>query len=246
MKRVLAVFSICLFLCLGIFAQMKLSASDSRSNASISSGVIASLGGLRSIAAEVIWFRIDKLQREGRFSELVQLASMLTFLEPHVPEVWSYSAWNLAFNVSFRMKNKADQWYWVNSAIKMLRDEALDWNPGDPDLCYDLAHLFESKVGPARKDLTLGFRDEWREIAQDVARRDAWEELSMNRVEMRNIEKLYGVDDWTSSEASAVYWAHQGLAKADKFNRNRLGRIIKRQAEAFKENRPKKLKENKQ
>ena len=239
MKRVPAVFSVCIFLCVGIAAQVKLSGLNSQSSTSIGSGVIASLGGLRSIAAEVIWFRTDKLQREGRFSELVQLASMLTFLEPHVPEVWSYSAWNLAFNISIRMQNKSDQWYWVNSAIKMLRDDALDWNPGDPDLCYDLAHLFESKVGPTRKDLTFGFRDEWREVVKDVAERDAWEELSMDRGEMQKIEKLYGVDDWTASEASAVYWAHQGLAKADKFNRNRLGRTIKRQAEAFKKNRSK-------
>ena len=71
--------------------------------------VLAALGGVRSIAAEVVWFRADRLQEEGRYVELAQLAETLAFLEPHTPEVWSYAAWNLAYNVSAMMPTAADR-----------------------------------------------------------------------------------------------------------------------------------------
>ena len=45
--------------------------------------IVAGLGGFRGIEAEVIWFRSDRLWDEGRYGELAQLASWLTFLEPH-------------------------------------------------------------------------------------------------------------------------------------------------------------------
>ena len=37
-----------------------------RSAPVLSEGVLAAMGGLRAIAAEVVWFRADRLQEEGR------------------------------------------------------------------------------------------------------------------------------------------------------------------------------------
>ena len=48
--------------------------------------IVAGLGGFRGIASEVVWFRADRLQNEGRYGELAQLATWLTYLEPHTPE----------------------------------------------------------------------------------------------------------------------------------------------------------------
>ena len=48
--------------------------------------IVAGLGGFRSIVAEVVWFRADRLQDEGRYAELAQLSTWLTYLEPHTPE----------------------------------------------------------------------------------------------------------------------------------------------------------------
>ena len=103
MKRSVVIALISLLLLCGVGSQYLLFKVSAVKTPSIGSGIIASLGGLRSIASEVIWFRADKLERQGRFGELVQLASMLTFLEPHVTEVWTYSAWNLSYNISLRM-----------------------------------------------------------------------------------------------------------------------------------------------
>lgn len=242
MKRGVAVVLIFILLLLGGGAQYWLYGRGCVQVPSVGSGVIASLGGLRSVAAEVIWFRADRLERQGRFGELVQLASMLTFLEPHVTEVWTYSAWNLSYNISLRMPRNEDKWFWVHSAIKMLRDEALKWNPGDPDICYELAYLFELKVGHKIDVAAPLYREEWRKIVEDVKRRNAWDELSMSRAEMAEIEKLYGIDDWTNPQASAIYWARQGLAKSDGRDKTRLEHLIRQACMLYKKlNRKEKL-----
>jgi hypothetical protein len=173
-------------------------------------GVLAALGGVRSIAAEVIWFRADRLQEEGRYVEMAQLASMLTFMEPHTPEVWSYAAWNLAYNISVMMSTDEDRWRWVLAAIRLLRDEGLALNPRSRELYRELAWLFELKIGADIDSASPLYREKWKAIVEDVKKRGAWEELKMDPKKMLTIEHASGYGDWTDPQLSAMYWAALG------------------------------------
>jgi len=196
--------------------------------------VFAALGGFRSLAAEAVWFRADRLQEEGRYVELAQLASTLTFLEPHTPEVWSYAAWNLAYNISVMMPTHEDRWRWVDAALRLLRDDGLRLNPGDPDLCRDLAWMFQLKIGGRVDDASPLYREKWRAIAEDAAARNAWAELGMSREKMDEVVRTYGVhDDWTDAQLSALYWAHIGLASPSGAQTRAFLREIVRQARAM-------------
>ena len=176
--------------------------------------VIAALGGLRSLAAEAVWFRADRLQDEGRYVELAQLAKTLTFLEPHEPEVWSYAAWNMAYNISIMMPTPEDRWRWVLAALQLLRDEGLRLNPRSAELCRELAWLFELKLGTDLDAAGATYREKWRVLVEDVRARDAWGELGMEKEKMAAIERAYNVSDWTDPQLSAVYWALRGLGSA--------------------------------
>jgi len=177
----------------------------------LAEGALAAIGGLRSIAAEVIWFRLDRLQEEGRYVELAQLASALTSMEPHTPEVWSYAAWNLAYNVSVMMATHEDRWRWVHAGLRLLRDEGLRLNPREAELYRELAWLFEIKIGANIDSAASLYRRKWREIVADVKSRGAWEELGMRPERMLAVEKATGLDDWGNPQLSAIYWAAQGL-----------------------------------
>ena len=176
----------------------------------LAEGAFAAIGGLRSIAAEVVWFRADRLQEEGRYVELAQLASALAFMEPHTPEVWSYAAWNLAYNVSVMMSTPEDRWRWVLAGIRLLRDEGLVYNPDSPELCRELAWMFEIKIGTNIDTAAPLYRQKWREIVEDVKARGAWDELKMDPKLMLRIEESTGFDDWTNPQLSAIYWAMKG------------------------------------
>ena len=200
----------------------------------LAEGALAALGGLRSLAAEVVWFRADRLQDEGRYVELAQLASALTAMEPHTPEVWSYAAWNLAYNVSVMMATPEDRWRWVAAAIRLLRDEGLALNPGDPDLCRDLAWLFELKLGTDLDAAAETYRRLWKELVGDVARRGAWDELKMDAAKMRVIEERTGFADWTDPCLSAGYWCAEGLPAATGHTRAMLQESLRQSSVLYR------------
>lgn len=193
---------------------MALSSARPESSApALTEGAFAVLGGLRSIAAEVIWFRADRLQEEGRYVELAQLASALTFMEPHTPEVWSYAAWNLAYNVAVMMATEEDRWRWVEAGLRLLRDEGLRYNPSSRELCREIAWMFEIKIGGSIDSAAPVYREKWKAAVEDVAARGAWEELGMDIGEMRRIEQITGFSDWTDPQLSAIYWGVRGRCR---------------------------------
>ena len=58
------------------------------------------LGGFRGLIANALWLRASELQEQEKFFELIQLADLITKLQPRFPTVWSFLSWNLAYNVS--------------------------------------------------------------------------------------------------------------------------------------------------
>ena len=210
MRRLLLPVILAILSALAVGGQVALRRMRPASAPVLSEGVLAAMGGLRAIAAEVVWFRADRLQEEGRYVELAQLAETLAFLEPHTPEVWSYAAWNLAYNVSVMMPTAADRWRWVLAAIRLLRDSGLRLNPGSPELCRELAWMFEIKIGTDLDTAAGHYRAEWKRMVEDVRARGAWEELGMDPKVMLCIEQATGFDDWTDPQLSAIYWAALG------------------------------------
>lgn len=210
MKRWLIYLSVAVLATLSVAGQFWLRSKRQSTVPVMAEGAFAALGGLRSIAAEVVWFRADRLQEEGRYVELAQLASALALMEPHTPEVWCYAAWNLAYNVSVMMNSNEDRWRWVEAAIRLLRDEGLRLNPGSRDICRELAWMFELKIGANIDSAASCYREKWRRVVEDAKARGAWEELGMDPVEMARIEQATGFDDWTNPQLSAIYWGVRG------------------------------------
>ncbi len=119
------------------------------------------LGGFRGILADVLWMRLSRLQDEGRYFELVQLADWITKLEPRFTEVWSFQAWNLAYNVSVLFEGAPDRWRWVANGIALLRDEGLRYNPGNARLMYELGWIFQHKMGGIMDQAQAYYKKAW-------------------------------------------------------------------------------------
>jgi len=207
MRKALAISSLVL---LGGIAWFLQRGGDGRKSAEADL-VIAGLGGFRGIIAEVIWFRADRLQDEGRFSEMAQLANMLTTLEPYTPEVWAYAAWNLAYNISVMMPTHEDRWRWVEAGLKLLRDDGLRLNPASPDLHREISWLFLSKIGGTTDEASPLYCRKWKAEVESAG--GDWSRLKMEPSLVAYIDREYGRQDWTDPKASALYWAHHGLAQ---------------------------------
>jgi len=188
--------------------------------------VIAGLGGFRGIVSEILWFRVARLQEEGRYLELVQLADWITLLDPYASEGWAYNAWNLAYNVSVVMSRYEDRWRWVQNGISLLRDEGLRFNPRDAKLYRELAWIFQHKIGDSLDNAHLLYKAHLLETMAPCVHPDGTlnvaatataarlAELRLNADRMLDLEKRFGPLDWRMPETHALYWADQGMAYA--------------------------------
>ena len=115
----------------------------------------------RGLIIDVIWIRMEKLKREERFFELVQLADWACKLAPRFPEVWDIQAWNLAYNVSCRVPYLPDRYRWIEAAIKLLRDEGIPQNPYSAMLYDRLAWIFFHKIGEQMDNAHMFYKEQF-------------------------------------------------------------------------------------
>lgn len=125
------------------------------------------LGGFRGLVGDWLWLRSSKMQDEGKYFEMVQLAKWIVKLQPRFTGSHAFLAWNMAYNISVTFTSFEDRWRWVKRGIELIRDEALEFNPGDPELFRQLGWIYQHKMG---KDLDDANRFYKTEFAKEMIR----------------------------------------------------------------------------
>ncbi len=110
------------------------------------------LGSFRGLIADMLWLRASTLQDQGKYFEMVQLASWITKLQPRFTGATAYLAWNMAYNISVTFSSPVDRYRWVMRGIELIRDEALNYNPSDPVLYKELGWIYQHKLGNVLDD----------------------------------------------------------------------------------------------
>lgn len=204
------------------------------------------LGGFRGLIANVLWIRMNDLQQDDKFYEMVQLADWITKLEPHFAEVWSMQAWNMAYNVSVKFKEPQDRWRWVQRGFELIRDQGLAWNPTEPVLYWQLSYIFQHKMGQNLDDAHTYYKRAWyEEMTKVLGKKPNFDELINPRTDdarqrakilrekykldpqlMKEVDERYGPLEWRLSDAHAIYWAELGRRKCKKTGLDRLSRSV--------------------
>lgn len=117
------------------------------------------LSSFRGILCEVLWFRISALQQEDRYAEIVPLTDWLTRLDPRSTGAWIFNAWNLAYNISIMYGEPAKRWSWVERGLNLLKEGALAWNPGTPELYAEIGWVYEHKLGTKTDPAHVYYRE---------------------------------------------------------------------------------------
>jgi len=118
------------------------------------------LGSFRGLIADVLWIRSSSLQDQGKYFEMVQLASWITKLQPRFTGATAFLAWNMAYNISVTFSSPVDRYRWVQRGIELIRDEALAYNPSDPVLYKELGWIYQHKLGNVMDDAQLYYKYE--------------------------------------------------------------------------------------
>lgn len=176
----------------------------------LSNSALVLLGGFRGILSEVVWFQADRLEAEGEYSRLAQVAAAMTNLEPHTPEVWAYAAWNLTFNVSASMPTQEERWRWVQAGLKLLQNDASMLNPGDGAIAKAIAEMYLIKIAANLDDAAEYYRSQLKLMYE----KHGASAFGMKDSVCREIERIYGAQDWSSAESIALYYAATALPNA--------------------------------
>jgi len=176
------------------------------------------LGSFRGLVADLLWLRAGALQEKGNYFEMVQLARWITDLQPTFSGATAYLAWNMAYNISVTCSSFADRWRWVNEGIRLIRDQALYYNPEDPVIYKELAWIFGHKLGNILDDANLYYKNrlavQMASIVGDAGNPD-WEKLAAAPAGERAFLKKYPQDSgvWKAAEA-AGFKTYEELYKA--------------------------------
>ncbi|MEO1007358.1 MAG: hypothetical protein AAFX79_02205 [Planctomycetota bacterium] len=126
------------------------------------------MGAFRGLFVNMLWIRANQLKEEGKYYEAVDLARAITKLQPRFPQVWSFHAWNMAYNISVTTNTPEERWNWVRQGIDLIREEGVVHNPADLVIHKELAWLFLHKVQAYADDAHFYYKlqhaAEWHEI----------------------------------------------------------------------------------
>ena len=123
------------------------------------------MGAFRGVFVNFLWYRANDLKEKGQYYEAMELARAITTLQPRFPQVWVFHAWNMAYNISVATNTPQERWQWVQSGIRLLRNEGIKANPNNMLLHKELAWIFLHKIGGITDDANQYYKrklaEEW-------------------------------------------------------------------------------------
>ncbi len=193
------------------------------------------LGGFRGIIVNFLWIRANQLQLEGKYFETLTLGDWITKLQPTFAPVWTYHAWNMAYNISRTFQDPAERWNWVKAGYELLRDDGIRYNPTHADMYRELAWIYYDKIGRFGEEEHFAYK---RFFGMDMARffpngrppielflnpqtegqreavRVLKEQYKLDPEWIKYIDEQWGPLDWRLPETHAIYWADLGRKRA--------------------------------
>ena len=126
------------------------------------------MGALRGVFVNFLWIRATSAKENGDYYEAVELAELITRLQPRLPQVWTFHAWNMAYNISVTTQTPQERWGWVNAGIRLLRNEGPRANPNSMHMHKELAWIFLHKIAGYTDDANQYYKKqfayEWQNI----------------------------------------------------------------------------------
>ena len=116
------------------------------------------MGAFRGIFVNILWLEATEAKEEGRFYESIELARMITTLQPRLPQVWTFHAWNMSYNISVTTHTPEERWQWVKAGINLIRNEGIRANPNDMHMHKELGWIFLHKVAGYTDDANQHYK----------------------------------------------------------------------------------------
>lgn len=117
------------------------------------------LGGFRGLLTPFLWQQAEENKNERRWQDLNTTYNIIGKLQPYFIGVYSFNAWNQAYNLSAQWHSIDEKYLWVLEGQAYLY-EGERFNPGNPDILWEIGQMYFSKLGNAFE--RIEYREKWR------------------------------------------------------------------------------------
>ncbi len=118
------------------------------------------LGGMRGIVSTYLWIEAENDKNDRKWEQLERRYDVIGALQPYFASVYTYHAWNQAYNLSAQWQEQDKKYKWVLDGLLYLY-KGEDFNPGNADIILEEAHMYNLKIGGAFE--RIFYREHWRE-----------------------------------------------------------------------------------
>ena len=136
------------------------------------------IGAFRGLIVDWLWIKVNMMQDQGQYYDILEDARLITKLQPRFGPVWTFHGHNMAYNLSVQTSTPEERWEWVRKGIDLLRNEGLRYNPNDimlyKDLAFWLDHKIEGTSDDAHPIYKREFAKEWHELLGEPPR--SWDD----------------------------------------------------------------------
>ncbi|MCH2138732.1 MAG: hypothetical protein MK074_06750 [Phycisphaerales bacterium] len=126
------------------------------------------IGALRGLIVDYLWIKVNMMQDQGLYYDMLEDARLITKLQPRFAPVWTFHGHNMAYNLSVNTNTPEERWEWVRKGIALVRDEGLRYNPNDILLYRDLAFWHDHKIEGVSDDAHPIYKREFAKEWHDV------------------------------------------------------------------------------
>ena len=107
--------------------------------------LIAALGGFRTVAADLLWLKVDQLWDGGAWYLIPSVLESVVQLDPHFLLGWQVYGWRLAYNLNAESVLEVDRRYWLDQGIQVLQ-RAVAMNPESWDMTFELGWTYYDRA----------------------------------------------------------------------------------------------------
>ena len=99
--------------------------------------VIAALGGFRTVAADLLWLKAERVWDGGSWWAMLPILDAVTQLDPQFILAWEVYGWHAAYNLHAESETIVDKRYWLATGVEIL-ERSVEANPDNWELIFAL------------------------------------------------------------------------------------------------------------
>ena len=108
------------------------------------------LGGFRGPYVMWLWVRVEDEKHKKIHFDLIDRYTKIAMLQSDYPQVWTFLAWNLAWNLPVQWQSLERRYQWIRRATEFL-GEGFRKNPHSAQIAAGMGRIYSEKLGRSQE-----------------------------------------------------------------------------------------------